>query len=151
MSDAPHSKPVRLAHAALQAAFGEKYDAMNRYLARISQECGGEGITVALMTWCDAFHAHATDGDLRPAKVRLSMIQSDTGAVATGEDLPEPAVWAKRLIAARLAMDEQAWSDAIDDVPPDQVGQYVWGVLHVVATTINGLPRGYARMGRGVA
>jgi hypothetical protein len=47
-------------------------------------------------------------------------------------------------------MDEQEWQQLIGDLPVDgfELARYVCAVVECVALTINGLPRGYARMGR---
>lgn len=58
--------------------------------------------------------------------------------------------WAGQLVAARAAMDEPKFMGLIDELPEDgfEIGAYVGAVLSSVAMTINGLPRGFARMGQ---
>jgi hypothetical protein len=63
---------------------------------------------------------------------------------------PATVRWAARLIQARAAMDEAAFNSCLADLPDDGVerANHIWAVLQSVAVTINGLPRGFARMGK---
>jgi hypothetical protein len=146
-----HSKPVRLAAAAFQAALAGKSDAAIHYVQRINDECGGHGIYVALMAWIDSYADHATGGLPGRAKVRMSYIQEDTGELTddTSEKLPHEIAWAGQLTAARVALDQDRFDELIRRMPKDggQIGLYVVAVLECVTRTINGLPRGFARMG----
>ena len=147
-----HQKEVRLATAALQAALAGKWERASRYLVRISEECGGDGLYLALIAWADTFIAHATDGDLTGKVGGISFIQTTTGQLDQpgSEYVPAEVQWAGRLIRARAALDETAWQAILDELPDDgyRRGAYVQAALQCVALTINGLPRGYARMGR---
>jgi hypothetical protein len=148
-----HSKPVRLATVAYHAALAGKWESAARAIKRISDECGGDAIVTALIAWCDAYVDHATDGRMDVAKATMNYINSDSGRL-DGEDsdrLPERVRWAGRLVKARASMDEEEFRAALDAVPEDEGewGSYVLAVLECVATTINGLPRGFGRMGRG--
>jgi hypothetical protein len=147
-----HSKPVRLAGAAYHAALAGKWDAAGRSLQRISDECGGEGLSVALRAWCDTYADHATDGEPGRPTVNINFIRTDTGQLddQDSERVPPEHRWAGKLIRARAALDQEEWRKLIDELPRDgaEIGTYVFAVLRGVALTINGLPRGYARMGR---
>jgi hypothetical protein len=149
---APHSKPVRLAAAAFQAALADKVDTASNCIQRINDECGGEGTYVALMAWIDAYADHATDGQPARGKSRIAFIREDTGQLdrEDSDRVPAEIHWAGRLIAARASLDETRFNDLIKEMPTDgaEIGQYVGAVLLTITRTINGLPRGFARMGR---
>ena len=74
-----HRKEVRLAQAALASALSGKREASHRYVQRISDECGGEGLHTALIAWSDTFVDHATDGTMARAAPKMSFIRTDTG------------------------------------------------------------------------
>ena len=149
-----HSKPVRLAHAALRAGLARDVDKGCRYIERIAVECGGQGLTLALMTWADAYIEHATDGADDPQRVkigRMAWIRKDTGQLdrAGSDRLPPEIEWAGRLIEARAALDEELFNTLVRQAPTAAagLGLHIGAVLDCVAETINGLPRGFARMG----
>lgn len=147
----PHSKPVRLAGAAFQAALADKMDAAANYVVRVSDECGGEGIYLALMAWIDAYADHATDGQPVRSRARMAFIRADTGQLDGEESdrLPPEIRWAGQLVAARASLKEERFNELIAEMPTNgaEIGTYVLAVLQVVAQTINGLPRGFARTG----
>lgn len=146
-----HSKPVRLAAAAFYAALANDPKKAVRYIQRISDECGGEGLNVALRGWIDTYADHATDGQPTRSRARVAYIQESTGQLdrEDSERLPAEIRWAGQLVAARCALDQDRFNGLIDEMPRDgaEIGAYVLAVLLTVARTINGLPRGFARMG----
>ena len=153
MSMPDHRKEVRLAGAAFQAALAGKWRSAERFVKRISDECGGEGMNTALLAWCDTMADHA-NGGLPPAKrVNMALVNADTGQLdQLGTDaVPAKHQWAARLVAARAAMDHDAFAALIEELPQDalEMSRYIFAVLEGVAHTVNGLPRGYARMGGG--
>jgi len=143
-----HSKTVRLAGAAMHYAQAGKFEAAARYIQRISNECGGQGVEVALRAWIDTFVDHATDGDRRPKRGRMGYVNAVDGQLETDDAarIPDRIKWAGRLVEARAALDEAQYRAALDQLPEDEfeVGEYVITVLEVCADTINGLPRGFA-------
>jgi hypothetical protein len=152
MNQAEHSKPVRLAHAALFAAMDNKWKRVEALLSRLNTECPGPGIGDALVAWCDAMAEHAEGGEPEFGRIRVATINTDTGAL-NAEDGNRPAIrWATRLVAARAAGDRGAFVAAMDELNaiPDgfERGRYVGQLVESVALTIRTLPRGYARMGR---
>lgn len=147
-----HGKPFRLATTAYQAALAGRSQAAVDAIQRINDECGGEGLNEALMAWCDTYMHHATDGQDMPNVGRVNFMRTDTGQLdGPGSDrVPAEIQWAGRMIAARVALDLEAWTAALDELPDDGkvIGDHVFAVLHTVSTTVNGLPRGFAIMGR---
>jgi hypothetical protein len=148
-----YSKSVRLAGAALHAAMGDQWEKVGRCLQRISDECGGEGLGIALRGWIDTYADHATDGhadSMVPGNIKT--IRTDTGQMhnpRTAADLPPQVVWASALIEARCRLDQDQYNTVLAALPDDghQRGAYIGQVLQSVALTLNGLPRGFAWMG----
>lgn len=148
---AEHSKAIRLATAALHAALASKWDSASRYLGRIHDECGWDGLNIALTAWCDTYADHATDGQWTgKTKVRVAFVDMRSGALtySGAPDAPARIQWTGRLLAARAAMDEQAWVSLFGEIPDGEAGSYVGTVLETIARTVNGFPRGFATMGR---
>lgn len=147
---ADHSKPVRLAAAALDAALASQWSRAERALQRLNAECDADGLATALIAWCDTLISHVTGGETGGQKVRMAAWNVDTGAV-DGEVRPTVR-WAMELIQARAALDLDAFEaklaelNAISD--GFERGKYAVELLQSVALTINSLPRGYGRMGR---
>ena len=151
-----HSKPIRLARTALVAAIDGRNEASLDTLRRLWQECGADGMALAMQAWCDSFIDHATEGDPRPRRVRLGFVNSSTGAFDRdgSEQVPADVQWAGRLIQARAAMDRQAYEAVVAELPEgesDETGRCLAALLHVVAATVRSTPRGYALMGRAVS
>jgi hypothetical protein len=150
MSDEQHGKAVRLATNAYHAALAKDWRKAERALARLNEECGAEGLGTALRALCDTFVDHATGGG-EPGKFRLVGWNVDTGAV-NEPDVRSSVVWSRRLIAARAALDLDAFQAALrelNDIDDGfERGRYVGELLQCIALTVNSMPRGYGQMGR---
>lgn len=146
----PHSKPIRLAHAALFAGIDNQWSKASRYIQRINDECGPDSLPYALMTWCDAIAEHAMDGFPADRKIRVKGMEYETGAIV--DEVPARIRWAQDVVKARGEMDEAAFTAAVDELgqidDAKERGSYVGAVLEAAALSIRGLPRGYAVMGR---
>ncbi|WP_433078959.1 hypothetical protein ACQP1P_38810 [Dactylosporangium sp. CA-052675] len=144
-----HRKPVRLAHAVLQAAVEQDLGKAERLLHRLNAECPGPGLGDALVAWCDALAEHANDGMPEFGKVRVLDINQETGAQLT--ELTPTQRWANRMIVARAAGDRRAFEALLAEVNAigdgRERGRYVVELVLAVAGTIRLFPRGYARMG----
>lgn len=150
MTAPSHSKPVRLAAAALDAALAQQWPRAERALQRLNAECDRHGLATALIGWCDTLIVHTTGGDTDPGKVRMSAWNVDTGAL--GGEVRPTVRWAMELIQARASMDIDAFQAKLDELNAItdgfERGRYAVELLQSVALTINSLPRGYGRMGR---
>jgi hypothetical protein len=107
-----HNKPVRLARAAFLAGLGSQWPSAAAYILRINNECGGEGLNVALMAWCDTYLDHATDGRMIPASAsRVNFINQDTGRLDSvgSPDVPARTQWAGQLVQARAGTRRSHW------------------------------------------
>lgn len=144
-----HSKPIRLAAAALDAALSSQWPRAERALQRLNAECDSDGLATALIGWCDTLIVHVTDGDTEAQRVRMAAWNVDTGAL--GGNIRPTVQWAMELIQARAAKDLDAFQaklaelNAIND--GFERGKYAVELLQSVALTISSTPRGYARMG----
>jgi len=151
VSDEQYSKAVRLATNAYHAAIAKDWRKVERVLARLNEECAGEGLFTALQAWCDTFVAHASGGFGEPGKFRMVGWNVDTGAVNESE-VRASVAWSHRLISARAAMDLDAFNAALQELNDItdgfERGRYVGELLECIALTANSLPRGYGRMGR---
>lgn len=150
MSGEDHRKSVRLASVAFHAAVASDWPKATRAVQRLSDECGGPGLYLALVAWCDAYSEHACDGESHGRIGRMNWINAETGGLdgADSPRLPEPIRWAGNLVASRAALDEPRFNELINELPSDGLkrGEYFAAVLNTIVTTINGLPRGFARM-----
>lgn len=146
---ASHSKPVRLAGAALNAALARQWPRAERALQRLNAECDSHGLAVALIAWCDTLIDHATGGETDPQKVRMAAWNVDTGAI--GGEVRPTVRWAMELVRARAADDQDGFEALLDELNAIgdgcARGEYVVDLLQSVALTISSLPRGYGRMG----
>lgn len=149
-----HSKPVRLAGAALQAAMVRKPDLAARYMQRVTAECGPDGVDIALTAWCDTYVDHALDGvpDDESARTRLrgrfGFVEGNSGRVdgADSDRVPADVRWAAQVIDARATLNEARWRQLLQGVPDDDAtrGRYVLTLVTVIADSINAFPRGFA-------
>jgi hypothetical protein len=146
-----HSKPIRLATAAFHAALSNEPVKAGRYLQRISDECGGDGLGIAMRAWIDTYADHATGGEPPRSRGNVAFIQEGTGQLdrEDSDRLPPEVRWAGQIIAARCADDRERYMQLIGEMPDGgaEIGMYVATLLLTIARTVNGLPRGFARMG----
>lgn len=149
---AEHSKPVRLAHAALIAGIDGKWRKATDLVARIDAECPREGLADALVAWCDAIQEHATDGDMSFQQVRTVPMAVETGELNNEAANTPQMDWARRLIVARAAGDRSAFVALLDELNAIgdgwERGRYVSALVTSAALSIRTLPRGYANFGR---
>jgi hypothetical protein len=145
-----HSKPIRLAAAIVTDFVDGRITSAGRRLKRLHDECGWDGIWLAVLATCDTFHYHACDGDIRPVAMRPAAMVYETGAIITDRSrLPAHVDWAHRLVAARVAMDEVTYLAVQRELffTEAEPGPYIAAVFEAVGLTIRSMPRGYALMG----
>lgn len=102
-----YQRGIRLGTEALHAAMREDWDAMKAALEALS---GSDALVVAIMAWCDTLLALHPDGPWsgdRP--VRVAWLEDGKGPVQHAEDVPPAARWAGQVVAARAALDEDAF------------------------------------------
>lgn len=136
---------AELSTVALHGAQLNDWERAGAAVKALQDEFGGHGIMFALVAWCDTLIVRQQqvtghkDGDL----ARPAWLNATTGDVAfNADDVPPPVRWAGRLIAARAAMDHDAWDAlvvSIPDTPPMAVTEHVSALLSSVAMTLNSL------------
>lgn len=130
-------RALRLASDALRCAVAGDRERAFRVVERIGDECGGEGLALAMVGWSDTLIARVPNLTGKP--VRLAFMQADSGRVdENADDVPAEVRWSGRLLAARAADDRQTWNALIDALPEDgeQVGHHVGCFLGMVALNI---------------
>lgn len=145
-----HSKPIRLAAAALTAGIDDKWDKATRYVQRINDECTADALPEVLMGWVDTLAMHATGGAPIRSVGAVTAMAYETGEL--GGELPPRIRWAHAVVKARAEMDEAAFTALIHELNEldngRERGAYVGAVLESAALSIRIMPRGYARMGQ---
>ena len=138
---AGRERGIQLATEALQAAMDENPAAAAAALKAINSELGGQGVTLAIIAWCDALIIRYREATGTPddSPVRLAWQQEETGDIsATGNDVPPETRWAGQFIAARAALDKAACDALIASLPEDgwAIGGYISALLNTVALTL---------------
>jgi hypothetical protein len=139
-------RALELSTVALHSAQLENWARAATAVKALNDELGGEGIMFALAGWCDTLIVRqqeimgGQDGDI----ARPAWLNATTGEVALdADDVPPPVRWAGRLVAARAALDHDAWDALIASIPdaPMAASEHVSALLNSVAMTLNGLSR----------
>jgi len=138
---------TRLATDALNAAIRDDSRRAGLAIKAISDEAGGEGLAYAVTAWCDTLilHYRRVTGTPDNAPVRPGWHHADTGERTTDPgDVPAEARWAGRVIAARAALDHDAYRALLDSLPEDgaAVGDHVAMLLSVTGLTLRSLLEG---------
>ena len=141
-------RAYELAAQALQAAVREQWETATDAVQAIGDECGPEGVEYACRAWCDALivRYQAATGLPYPAGEPVRPVWQDavTGTLKDADEVGTRSRWAGRLLAARAALDYDAYKALIASVPPDPqvVGEHVGTLLTTVATTLRDLMAG---------
>jgi hypothetical protein len=135
-----------LSTVALHSAQLENWAHAGTAVKTLNDELGGEGVMFALTAWCDTLITRQREilGRQDDDIVRPAWLNATTGEVALDAgDVPPEIRWAGRLVAARAALDHDAWSALIASIPdtPMAVSEHVSALLNGVAMTLNGLSR----------
>ncbi|WP_433225448.1 hypothetical protein [Actinomadura formosensis] len=132
-----------LASAAMVAYMGDAEDTAVKAVQRIGDECGPEGVELAMRGWIDTM---ADRLGIKPGGRAVAIKfqgladdgEPDASAVfADAVERPE-VVWAGRLMAARVAMDQDTYLALLDALPDDpaEVGAHVGAVLEMCSLTM---------------
>lgn len=126
-----------LAGAALQAAIDQDAPATAAAINAISAEYGGEGLTEAIIAWCDTLTgAHP----LRPEGASPGPAGSVTPAWPSAADDVDPQVqWAGQIVMARAREDKDTFNALLAALPDDGMAgsQYLAGLLNLIATNLS--------------
>lgn len=128
---------------ALHAAMREDWPAAQKAMQAVSDETGGQGIYYALRLLCDTaigcqrkagLLAEHDAGVFVPGwfDVRTGKLELDADAI------PPEHRWAARLVAARAAMDQDAYNGLLEGMPEDgrERGAYAAALLTGTALTV---------------
>lgn len=133
-----------LAAEALHAAIREDWPAASKAMQAIDGETGGEGSVLALVAWCDTMivaqrRAMGLPDEPQAREVaRPVWLDGGTGRASLNADgVPPAARWAGQLIAARAALDLEAFNALLTALPADGKarGAYAGAVLQACALT----------------
>lgn len=109
---------LKLAAYALAYARDRRAADAGRAVQAIADQYGAEVIVDVLCVWLDTAISHC--GVRADGPVRLLWQDVETGAITDATGTPRAAVWAGRLAAARLAMDEPQFIALIGSVGSDE-------------------------------
>lgn len=138
---------VGFASAALLSALAGDWGAATAAVRSASDRCGGEGVELCIRAWCDTLvdaYRQAT-GTQADAPVRPVWVDPETSQVATdAAGVPPEVRWAGRVIAARAALDCDAYGALLLSIPDDDAacGAHVLTLLDSVAQTLRHLMEG---------
>lgn len=138
IGDAERQRGIALATDALHAAMREDWPAMRDAVTALS---GSEALIVAITAWCDTLLGCHPDGPRSDGRlVQVCWLQDGKGPVQHAEEVPPPARWAGQVIAARAALDEDAFW-ALMDAPAEgtDLGSCVIALVQSVAMTLEAI------------
>jgi hypothetical protein len=130
---------IRLAVDALKAARSHDWDTATRAMQRIGDECGPEGVELAVRTMAEAVTARFGHAPGRPVTIRLATSGNGLLGQPAGETTSPELIWAGRMLAARAADDADTWDALITALPNDPrvMGRHVGQFLQMCAHTLN--------------
>ena len=136
LDDAARARVMFLAGAALQGAVDQDAPAAAAAINAISAEHGGEGLTEAIIAWCDTLTALLPlprGGDL----VGLGWID-ETGQARTADDVDPQVRWAGQIVTARACEDKDTFNALIADLPDDGMAgsQHLAVLLRLIAANL---------------
>ena len=137
LDDAAKARVMFLAGAALQASVDQDAPATAAAINAISAEYGGEGLTEAIIAWCDTLaRAHP----LPPEEISPGPAGSVTPAWPGAADDVDPQVrWAGRMVMARAREDKDTFNALIAALPDDGMArsQHLAVLLNLIATNLS--------------
>lgn len=143
------ARALTQANEALRLGICGQMDEAFDLVQTMADEIGPRAVAVAAATWCDRYIEHSIDGAHdKPIEIgTMRYVNASTGAM--GGEVPFGVGWSGRVIAARAALDPMAFALALDEpIDGNELGECIGWLLQTVASTINGLPRGFATMGK---
>ena len=133
-----HEAVIPLASQALYAEMDGKHKTAGRSVQAISDRHGGEGLTIAILAWCDTLTHYKLGRFVADDPVAIAWQEQKTGRIETADEVPVEARWAGRVIAARAADDRPGFDALISALPHDAaaVGAHVAALLSMVALNV---------------
>lgn len=143
----------RLAQRALYKAIDDDMEAAWQLATEAFDIDEGSGVVPSLLTWCDMYGVHATDGRRGLALTTNGMghLNAATGEMMEGDDpnLPPEMGWAGRMVTARIEMNDTMIEQCLRELgEQDDIGPYCGALLSAIGHTMRTLPKGWAWLGR---
>lgn len=132
-------RAITLAGVALGRFLANDREGARRVVMRINSDCGGSGVTCALLAWCDAVIDKLPRREGGDTLATLTFMEVRTGRIElNAENVPPKVRWAGRMIVARAANDHVMLAALIDSLPDDgaEIGRHVWQLLEVTARNV---------------
>lgn len=132
-----------LASAAMTAYMGDAEETAVKAVQRIGDECGPEGVELAMRGWIDTMAGRlGYQPGAQAVAIKFCGLDDDgepDGSAVTADAVERrEVVWAGRLMAARVALDQGAYIALLDALPddPSEVGRHVAAVLEMCSLTM---------------
>jgi hypothetical protein len=142
LDDAAKARVMFLAGAALQGSVDQDAPATAAAINAISAEYGGEGLTEAIIAWCDTLTA------ARPLP-REGLSPGPAGSVepdwpSAADDVDPQVRWAGRMVMARAREDKDTFNALIAALPDDGMAgqQHLAVLLNLIATNLHPVTSG---------
>lgn len=144
------TRVLNLANQAVRAAMREDWDLASSAMQLISDETGGHGTLLALVAWCDWLiisqnRSRGQPDDATAELARPVWLNPQTGRIVMDAGGVPPAVaWAGQLVAARAAMDQDAFNALLSAMPADGAtrGKYAGALLEACAIGMRAMQGG---------
>jgi hypothetical protein len=136
LNDAAKARVMFLAGAALQGSVDQDAPAAAAAINAISAEYGGEGLTEAIIAWCDALTGALP---LPPEGISSGPAGSVKLAWPGAADDVDPQVrWAAQIVMARARKDKDTFNALIAALPDDGMAgsQHLAVLLNLIAANL---------------
>lgn len=136
LDDAAKARVMFLAGAALQGSVDQDAPATAAAINAISAEYGGEGLTEAIIAWCDTLTGALPLPPEESSPGPAGPVKPDWPAAA--DDADPQVRWASRIVMARARMDNDAFNALIAALPDDGMAgsQQLAVLLNLIATNL---------------
>lgn len=129
------------AATALDAARKSDWPSAELALGKIAKIYGPDAIVNAMLRWIDTVANHIMPEYAVGKPIKLSFQSLDTGQIDHDTDnVPHTAVWAGRLMTARMSDDLEMFIALLKAVPADEQPEHITALLRACAAAMNHSP-----------
>lgn len=136
------ARAVELATGVLEAAVAGEWKRASDLGSQIAGELGGDGVLIALVTWCDTFLKSRLARYGPPAAgwvPRPSWLDAQTGRLQLNADqVSAPYRWVGRLVCARYVRDDDMFTALVTSVPAGDRSSYAGALVCACAAELKG-------------
>lgn len=126
---------------ALDAARVSDWQTAELELGKVAKIYGHESIANVMLRWIDTVANHIMPEYTVGKPIKLSFQSLDTGQIDHDTDnVPHTAVWAGRLMTARMADDLGTFIALLKAVPADEQPEHITALLRACAAAMNHAP-----------